>query len=340
MPVNTNPNSERVRKSWNASNSAPKGRQPHVHGSASPETDTVLTDPALIAALAGPNKLFDLDPCCPVKMPWNTAKMQLHYPKQDGLELPWHELVGENGRVWLNPPYSDVGPWARRIAFHGRGSVLVSAKSADAQWFQLLLSTCDAFCLPAGRQQFYDVNGKPRDGKWLSSAIFAFGAEDCMNLLELCRDRNWAYIVPHNRAKARCGNKLPRGDHFANQARHQEILSGLRLAYQLKLDNDERKAALAADTKSASNAAQTSIAQTEKEAKMAKFKPTEEAQAWAQKQVDAALKAAKKAAIAAVKGVELSPELMAPKVAKSARKSFIDAVEASFNGSDDEGSQA
>lgn len=56
---------------------------------------TWLTPPYIIDAL-GP---FDLDPCCPPKMPWQTAAEMVCRPA-DGLAVDWR-----GKRVWLNPPY-------------------------------------------------------------------------------------------------------------------------------------------------------------------------------------------------------------------------------------------
>jgi hypothetical protein len=57
--------------------------------------DEWLTPPPLIQALGE----FDLDPCAPIKRPWDMAKN--HYTiEDDGLEKDWF------GRVWLNPPVS------------------------------------------------------------------------------------------------------------------------------------------------------------------------------------------------------------------------------------------
>lgn len=48
--------------------------------------DTWLTPPALINALGE----FDLDPCCPEKMPWSTAKKMLSREQNgDGLTAEW-----------------------------------------------------------------------------------------------------------------------------------------------------------------------------------------------------------------------------------------------------------
>ena len=69
------------------------------HGPVS-QKDEWLTPPELIHSLG----VFDLDPCAPFNRPWNTAKR--HYTiLDDGLKK---KVIG---RVWCNPPYSNVDVW-------------------------------------------------------------------------------------------------------------------------------------------------------------------------------------------------------------------------------------
>lgn len=53
-------------------------------------------------------------------------------PETDALAQDWN---GE--RVWCNPPYSDVGPWAAKAQAQQRGVVvmLVPANRTDQQWW-------------------------------------------------------------------------------------------------------------------------------------------------------------------------------------------------------------
>lgn len=68
---------------------------------------TWLTPPHIIQAL-GP---FDLDPCCPPTMPWQTATQMVCRP-DDGLAVDW---TGK--RVWCNPPYGrEAVPFLRKMA--------------------------------------------------------------------------------------------------------------------------------------------------------------------------------------------------------------------------------
>ena len=69
-------------------------------------TDVWLTPPNIIEALGK----FDLDPCCPTGMKWKTAnKFYSLDNNENGLSLPWQ------GRIWLNPPYSNWGPFMKKI---------------------------------------------------------------------------------------------------------------------------------------------------------------------------------------------------------------------------------
>lgn len=82
---------------------------------------TWLTPPHIIEAL-GP---FDLDPCCPPNMPWQTAAQMVCRP-DDGLAVDW---TGK--RVWLNPPYGrEAIPFLRKMAKTSEGGVFCSFSRA------------------------------------------------------------------------------------------------------------------------------------------------------------------------------------------------------------------
>src|SRR5262245_7912073 len=107
------------------------------------KTDVWLTPPAIIAAL-GP---FDLDPCAPLNRPWDTAAH--HYTIDDnGLILAW------NGRIWLNPPYSNARPWAGRIADHGTGTMLLFARMDTSLFFDFVYGCATLMMFLRGRLSF------------------------------------------------------------------------------------------------------------------------------------------------------------------------------------------
>lgn len=94
-----------------------------VHHATTPATDDWLTPRAILDEL-GP---FDLDPCDTVDGYTGAARWYSY--ADDGLDQPW------TGRVWLNPPYSDVGRWVARLACHGDGILLTFART-ETSWFQ------------------------------------------------------------------------------------------------------------------------------------------------------------------------------------------------------------
>lgn len=138
-------------------------------GGALRSTDEWLTPPDLIAAL-GP---FDLDPCSPgERRPWDTAAK--HYSiEDDGLRQEW------SGRVWLNPPYSDMRRWLHRLAEHGHGTALIFARTETALWFDLVWGRATGALFMRGRVSFHYVNGKrARANSGAPSALIAYGDAD------------------------------------------------------------------------------------------------------------------------------------------------------------------
>jgi hypothetical protein len=96
------------------------------HQSAAMKSDEWLTPPEIMAKLGS----FDLDPCAPVRRPWDTALW--HYDvNDDGLSMPWH------GRVWLNPPFGrEAVKWLRRLKDHGNGIALIPARTETAMFYE------------------------------------------------------------------------------------------------------------------------------------------------------------------------------------------------------------
>lgn len=137
-----------------------------------------LTPPEIIASLGE----FHLDPCAPVKRPWDTAKK--HYTILDnGLRQPWH------GRVWLNPPYGgETSKWLQRLAEHGNGIALVFARTETANFFPWVWEYASALLFIQGRIKFFTVQGKQstRGGAGAPSVLIAYGKENA-NILFKCR---------------------------------------------------------------------------------------------------------------------------------------------------------
>jgi phage N-6-adenine-methyltransferase len=154
-------------------------------------TDQWLTPPSLLKLL-GP---FDLDPACADVMPWKAATQMLT-KTDNGLETQWPA----GARVWLNPPYSDILPWTRKLARHqrlngGSGLFLVPAKSTDTVWGQYTLNAADAIFFLAGRLLFWYPDGTESTGKWSPSMLCAFGEKEAELLVQLWSTRKLNGVV-------------------------------------------------------------------------------------------------------------------------------------------------
>jgi hypothetical protein len=114
---------------------------------------------------------FDLDVCAPPGgVAWIPAK-RFYTQADDGLVAPW------KGRVWMNPPYSDPGPWVRRFIEHANGVCLVPhAKSA---WFIDLLRTEAAIATPA----IFKFVSTFNDGAIFMPTMFAAFGDECVEAI-------------------------------------------------------------------------------------------------------------------------------------------------------------
>ncbi len=111
---------------------------------------------------------FDLDVAAPPGgVPWIPAK-RFFTKSDDGLSQPWE------GRVWMNPPYSQTTPWAVRFREHGNGVALVPF--AKAVWLFELWESSGAVVLLPTRTRFMGMD----EGSlaiMLPVALWAFGDE-------------------------------------------------------------------------------------------------------------------------------------------------------------------
>lgn len=124
---------------------------------------------------------FDLDVAAPPGgISWLPAS---HYYtiEDDGLSQPW------TGRVWMNPPYSNVTPWIHRFIDHGNGIgivPLVRSKWLSRAWRQL-----DAIVIPDDLTiRFERPEGKPATISY-PTAFVAMGATNSKAIEALGRVR-------------------------------------------------------------------------------------------------------------------------------------------------------
>ena len=101
------------------------------------DVDDRGTDPEFIAKLEERFGKFDLD----VAAAEHNKKAPLYYTKErDGLSLPWR------GKVWCNPPYSDIRPWVQKAWLEWRLRryhcgpdlivMLLPANRVEQKWWQ------------------------------------------------------------------------------------------------------------------------------------------------------------------------------------------------------------
>ena len=130
-------------------------------------SDEWYTPPEIVQAL-GP---FDLDPCAG---PMAHAARNLRR-EDDGLAHPWA------GRVWLNPPYSNVYDWLAKMIEHGDGVALVNARP-DTQWFQGAVRAAVAVLWLRGRVHFTRPSGVSANST-VGSVLVAYGERNAAALL-------------------------------------------------------------------------------------------------------------------------------------------------------------
>lgn len=118
----------------------------------------------------------------------NRSVKQFYTAEENGLNKDWQ------GRVWLNPPFSNplIQQFLTKIAEHNNGIALVFAK-VEAKWFHdIVLRRATAIKFLYDRVRFYRPDGtqglQPRNG----SMLIAYGTENARilsdNALKSTRD--------------------------------------------------------------------------------------------------------------------------------------------------------
>ena len=103
------------------------------------------------------------------------VKAATHYTiDDDGLEQPWP------GRVWLNPPYSDVGPWVEKLETerdlgHVTEAIVLVNVAHTSAWFRELHRISDLVAYPSKRINFYHPTGFKGSSNRYEQAFFYLG---------------------------------------------------------------------------------------------------------------------------------------------------------------------
>lgn len=146
-----------------------------VHPTALSKSDEWYTPTYITDALGD----FDLDVCS--SREWIKGA-KFFTPDDNGLAHVW------SGRVWLNPPYSNPGPWMARLAEHGRGTALVFARTDTKWWHHAVWPEASAFLFLKRRVSFVAFDAAQQafgHNATAPSVLVAYGAAD-QNILEQC----------------------------------------------------------------------------------------------------------------------------------------------------------
>ena len=135
-------------------------------------TDDHYTPPFIFEALGVE---FDMDVSAPVGgVPWIPAKRSLSII-DDGLATEWV------GRVWCNPPYSKITPWANKLLSHQNGIALLPV--GKSMWFDKLWELADGILTLPSSLRFIKSDGTVA-GIMTSTMLFGFGEANRQVLID------------------------------------------------------------------------------------------------------------------------------------------------------------
>lgn len=143
----------------------------HRPSSAHPSSGTDgWCTPRWLAEALGP---FDLDPC-------SNAKSHVRARETCSLDGLSPACTGLNGltRVWVgsiyvNPPYSDVGPWAVSLAAHEGPWVALVKLDPTTRWWATLMTAAPTVAPFRKRIKFESDNGKDMTANFASVLIYS-----------------------------------------------------------------------------------------------------------------------------------------------------------------------
>lgn len=153
------------------------------------DRDTWCTPPWLTEPLGS----FDLDPCSNER---SQVKSTLQFVLDLGIDgLARGEDVQPGWRVFINPPYSDVGPWIAAYK-HTRFCFLLKLDTST-KWFAELHAATELILIPRRRVNFIPPPGVPAEkavAQQFPHALFYAHAEDATDAIRaLC----WSWRIDH-----------------------------------------------------------------------------------------------------------------------------------------------
>ena len=130
---------------------------------------------------------FDLDPCAAPG--WNTA--DVCYTKEDnGLSKHW------NGRVWLNPPYSQplLRFFLEEMAKHNNGIVLLFNRCDNLMFHNIIFPKATAMKFLRHRIRFFRPDGTQAGSPSCGSVLIAFGMENAISLQQCSLEGKFIWL--------------------------------------------------------------------------------------------------------------------------------------------------
>lgn len=123
---------------------------------------------------------IDLDPCSAHSNP--TGAQDWYTPTEYcGLTRHWNG----SGLVFINPPYSEMAAWAKKIAAEvartgmKREYIALLPARTDTKWWHELMDARPArVCFIKGRLKFNRPDGTPGQSAPFPSAVLYYGADD------------------------------------------------------------------------------------------------------------------------------------------------------------------
>jgi len=149
----------------------------NVHVSNNSGVSEWYTPPKYLEAAREVLGKIDLDPASSQRANEMVQAERFYSEDENGLEQPWE------GRVWMNPPYSQglVEPFCRKLCgMYERGNVpeaiLLVNNATETKWFQRTLRHAAAVCFPKGRIRYISPERDETNSPLQGQAFIYFGS--------------------------------------------------------------------------------------------------------------------------------------------------------------------
>ena len=141
---------------------------------------------------------FDLDPAAPMDGPMFIPARTFYTEADDGLKRPW----GRRPTLWMNPPFSPVKPWLRKLAEGWKsgevraGLALFGDRALCSEGGNELLQASKVLIVPSRRIRFINpFTGEPDPSPSFGAVLVAGGSDlDLLRVRWAFADDGWATL--------------------------------------------------------------------------------------------------------------------------------------------------